>query len=123
MEPLIRPLGYNWEIGVGLLGSFAAREVFISSLAMVYSLADEEDSSLALENTLKTKRADGTFTLPTALSLLVFYVYACMCMSTLAVCKRETGSWGWTTLMFGYMTALAYIGALITYQVAIRVLV
>lgn len=118
MEPIIKPLGYNWEIGVGLLASFAAREVFISSLATVYNLQDEESSAESLTQVLQHKRAQGTFTLATALSLMVFYVFACQCMSTLAVCRRETGSWGWTIFMFGYMTALAYGAALVTYQIA-----
>lgn len=121
IEPVIQPLGYNWEIGVGLLASFAAREVFISSLSTVYHL-QEEGSSDSLLTVLKNKQAEGTFTLATALSLMVFYVFACQCMSTLAVCRRETGSWRWTAFMFTYMTALAYIAAYITYQTASRFL-
>lgn len=117
MEPAIEPLGFNWEIGVGILASFAAREVFISSLSTVYNLqASDDDSARSLLNVLTEKKAAGTFTTLTAISLMVFYVFACQCMSTLAVCKRETGSWRWTGFMFLYMTGLAYIASFITYN-------
>jgi ferrous iron transport protein B len=118
IEPVIKPLGLNWEIGVGILASFAAREVFISSLATVYNLQNEDSASESLTQVLRDKRADGTFTVAMALSLMVFYVFACQCMSTLAVCRRETGSWGWTVFMFTYMTALAYFASYITYHLA-----
>jgi len=118
MEPVIQPLGYNWEIGVGLLASFAAREVFVSSLATVYNLESSEDSSASLLEVLKGKNISGDFTLATALSLMVFYVFACQCMSTLAVCRRETGSWRWVFFMFSYMTLMAYGAAYITYKIA-----
>lgn len=120
MEPVIKPLGFNWEIGVGLLASFAAREVFISSLATVYNLQDNDSASESLTHVLKAKKANGSFTLATALSLMVFYVFACQCMSTLAVCRRETGSWGWTAFMFGYMTSLAYAASFLTYRLALH---
>jgi ferrous iron transport protein B len=124
MEPVIKPLGFNWEVGVGLLASFAAREFFISSLSTVYNLekdkGDEEHRSLI--GVLKQREQEGTFSLAAALSLMVFYVFCCQCMSTLAVTRRETGSWGWTIFMFSYMTSMAYIAALITYQVGIRFL-
>ncbi len=116
MEPIIKPLGFNWEIGVGLLASFAAREVFVSSLATVYNIEDDSESSKSLVQHLRAQKADGSFTTLSALSLLVFYVFACQCMSTLAVCRRETGSWSWTAFMFIYMTALAYISSLVTFQ-------
>lgn len=119
IEPIIEPLGYNWEIGVGLLTSFAAREVFVSALATVYNVSDEDDSSQSVLSEIRKKREQGEFTLATALSLLVFYVFACQCMSTLAVCRRETGSWWWTGFMFAYMTALAYGAALVTYKLAV----
>lgn len=117
IEPIIKPLGFNWEIGVGLIASFAAREVFVSTLATIYNL-DSEDQSPSLIKVLKEKNRIGAFTLPSALSLMVFYVFACQCMSTLAVCKRETGSWWWVGLMFGYMTILAYSMSFFTYQIA-----
>ena len=117
IEPVIKPLGFNWEIGVSVLASFAAREVFVSSLATVYNLQEEDDdSSKNLIELLKEKRREGTFSSATAASLLVFYVFACMCMSTLAVCKRETGSWAWAGVMFSYMTILGYTLAALTYH-------
>lgn len=119
MEPAIKPLGYNWEIGVGILASLAAREVFVSSLATIYNLEGEDDeaASMSLVSTLKDKRDRGEVPLKSALSLMVFYVFACMCMSTVAAARRETGSWGWSAFMFAYMTALAYGGAWLTYTV------
>jgi len=117
MEPIIKPLGYNWEIGVGILASFAAREVFVSALSTVYNLESEETNSDSLIEILKSKKAAGTFSTAAALSLMVFYVFACQCMSTLAVCKRETGSWGWTGFMFVYMTIMAYVAAFATYHI------
>jgi len=127
MEPVIKPLGFNWEIGIGILASFAAREVFVSSLATVYNIAeseegDDESKQRGLISVLKEKRASGNFTTLTALSLMIFYVFACQCMSTLAICRRETGSWKWTGVMFAYMTALAYGASLLTYQLGMRIL-
>ena len=119
MEPAIKPLGYNWEIGVGLLASFAAREVFVSSLATVYNLEAGNDAAQPLVAALRERRERGTFTVASALSLMVFYVFACQCMSTLAVCRRETGSWTWVCFMFLYMGALAWVGAFITYRLAV----
>ncbi|MCB0335614.1 MAG: ferrous iron transport protein B [Bdellovibrionales bacterium] len=122
VEPVIKPLGYNWEIGIALLTSFAAREVFISTLGTVYNLGDESDDVQSLSTHLKSKKnEDGStgFKFATGMSLLVFYVFACQCMSTLAVCKRETGSWVWPAVMFGYMTTLAYGAAWITYRLCV----
>ena len=116
IEPAIAPLGYNWELGVSLIASFAAREVFVSSLATVYNLETDSDSNQSLIQTLRSKNAAGTFSTSTALSLMVFFVFACQCMSTIAICRRETGSWAWTGLMFGYMTVLAYGAAFVVYH-------
>ena len=119
IEPAIKPLGFNWEIGISLLASFAAREVFVSSLATVYNIADKDDSaSESLVTVLQQKKATGEYSLPTALSLMVFYVFACQCISTLAICKRETNSWRWPIYMFLYMTALAYGASFVTYQLS-----
>lgn len=119
IEPVIEPLGFNWEIGVSIIASFAAREVFVSSLATVYNVTKDDDStSESLLAALRKRQAQGSFSLPTAFSLMVFYVFACQCMSTLAVCRRETGSWKWSVLMFSYMTLLAYGAAFITYRAA-----
>jgi ferrous iron transport protein B len=121
VEPAIRPLGFNWEIGFGIIASFPAREVFITGLSTVLRVQDDdEESHPSLINTLREMRADGSFSTLTAISLMVFYVFACQCMSTLAVCRRETGSWLWTGAMFTYMTTLAYFASLLTYQIGIR---
>ncbi|NDC39225.1 MAG: ferrous iron transport protein B, partial [Proteobacteria bacterium] len=118
MEPVIKPLGFNWEIGVGILASFAAREVFVTSLATVYNLQDADDTSQSLISMLQHRHASGEMTTASALSLMVFFVFACQCMSTIAVCRRETGSWRWPAFMFGYMTALAYGAAWVAYRTA-----
>jgi ferrous iron transport protein B len=125
LEPVIRPLGFDWRIGVSIVASFAAREVFVGSMATVNNLenVDERSESLieALRHTINTRTGER-YTLAVALSLMVFYCFACQCMSTLAVCRRETGSWRWPTFMFVYMTLLAYGASLVTYQIASRVL-
>lgn len=122
IEPAIKPLGFNWEIGVGLLASFAAREVFISTLSTVYNISADDENNDSLIDLLEKKRDRGDFILPTALSLMVFFVYACQCMSTLAVCRRETGSWLWTTGMFAYMTVMAWISSFAVYRLALHYL-
>lgn len=120
LEPVIAPLGFDWRIGVGLLASFAAREVFVSTLSTVYNLESEAEATESLTLLLKESAASGEgFGLPAALALLIFYVFACQCMSTLAVCRRETGSWKWPGVMFAYMTFLAYGGAFITYKLSL----
>jgi ferrous iron transport protein B len=119
IEPAIRPLGYNWEIGVGLVASFAAREVFVSTMGIVYSVGDAEEDSGSLHAQMRAATwPDGSrlFTPLAAVSLLVFYALACQCVATLAVVKQETRSWLWPVLMFVYMTALAYLAALLVYQ-------
>lgn len=120
IEPAIKPLGFNWEIGVGILASFAAREVFVSSLATVYNIEDDGAATRSLSSSLRTRREQGRFSTLSAISLMVFYVFACQCMSTLAVCRRETGSWKWPIVMFVYMTTLAYLLSLATYQIGLR---
>ena len=121
IEPVIKPLGFNWEIGFGIISSFPAREVFVSSLSTVLNVSDSEDDyHRSLIELLQKKREEGSFSTYTAVSLMVFYVFACQCMSTLAVCRRETGSWRWTFFMFGYMTTLAYVASLLTYQIGVR---
>jgi ferrous iron transport protein B len=120
IEPVIRPLGYDWKIGIALITSFAAREVFVGTMATLYSVGESEDSS---GNTLtkkmeSAKRPDGSLVYSTAtgFSLLIFYLLAMQCMSTLAVVKRETGSWKWPIIQLLYMTGLAYLLSFITYQ-------
>jgi len=120
IEPVIEPLGFDWKIGVGIIGSFAAREVLISTLGVVYGIGGEADEeSVPLRTALQSAaRNDGTpiFTPLTGLSLMVFFLFASQCMSTLAVVKRESGSWRWVAFMFTYMTGLAYVAALVVYQ-------
>ncbi len=119
IEPAIEPLGFDWKIGIGVLASFAAREVLVSTLAIIYSVGEADEESVALRDRLRNSRKpDGTpsFNWLMALSLMVFFVLACQCMATLAVVKRETNSWRWPLFMFGYMTVLAYVASLIVYQ-------
>jgi ferrous iron transport protein B len=120
MEPAIAPLGFDWKIGIALVTSFAAREVFVGTMATIYSLGGEDFE----ENTLREQMlADinprtglPLFDLATTFSLLLFYAFAMQCMSTLAITRRETRSWKWPALQFGYMTGLAYLASLLAYQ-------
>lgn len=119
LEPAIAPLGYDWKIGIALVTSFAAREVFVGTMATLYSVGDDDDGSSLLKEKMKAAvRPDGTpvFTLASGLSLLIFYVFAMQCMSTLAVVKRETRSWKWPVIQLVYMTGLAYLLSLLVYQ-------
>jgi ferrous iron transport protein B len=116
IEPVIKPLGYDWKIGIALITSFAAREVFVGTMATLYSVEDSND--VGLRDKLKAaKHPDGTavYTLSAALSLMVFYVLAMQCMSTLAVVKRETKTWKWPIIQLIYMTGLAYCLSWLTY--------
>ena len=121
IEPVIRPLGFDWKIGIALITSFAAREVFVGTMATLYSVGDNVDENSA---TLRQKMnaavwPDGrkVYTLAAGLSLLIFYVLAMQCMSTLAIVKRETQSWKWPIIMLLYMTGLAYVMSFITYEI------
>ncbi len=120
IEPAIRPLGFDWKIGIALITSFAAREVFVGTMATIYSVEGGNDAD---ESTLRQKmdaatRPDGSrvYTLATAVSLMIFYVLAMQCMSTLAVVKRETRSWKWPLIQLIYMTSLAYLCSFVAYQ-------
>lgn len=118
IEPIIEPLGYDWKIGISLITSFAAREVFVGSMATIYAVGDDSEVSRPLIDKMRAeKHADGTpvYSLATGVSLMVFYVFAMQCMATLAVVKRETKSWKWPLIQMGYMGVLAYIGAWITF--------
>ncbi|MFN5422846.1 MAG: ferrous iron transport protein B [bacterium] len=121
IEPVIRPLGYDWKIGIALITSFAAREVFVGTMATLYSVGEDADeNSETLRNKMKSAvRADGSpvYTKATGFSLLVFYLLAMQCMSTLAVVKRETGSWKWPMIQLLYMTGLAYLLSFITFNI------
>lgn len=118
IEPLIRPLGFDWKIGVGLISSFAARETIISTLSVVYNAGDDSENHSLVGAMQNAKRADGSpvWTPLVGLSLMVFFVLACQCMSTVAIVRRETNSWRWPAFMVGYMMVLAYVASLITFQ-------
>ena len=120
IEPLIAPLGFDWKIGIGLISSFAARETVISTLSIIYNVGEDSGTqSTSLVAAMRNaRRADGSrvWTPLVALSLMIFFVLACQCMSTVAIVRRETNSWRWPLFMVSYMLALAYGASLITYQ-------
>ncbi|MDQ3487289.1 MAG: ferrous iron transport protein B [Acidobacteriota bacterium] len=119
LEPVLAPLGMDWRVGVGILGAFAAREVFVSTLGIVFDIGDADEENQSLRESLReARRADGSllFTPLSGLALMVFFVLACQCMSTIAVVRRESGSWRWPIFMFSYQTAMAYVAALIVFQ-------
>jgi ferrous iron transport protein B len=114
LEPVIRPLGFDWKIGIGIIGSFAAREVFVSTMSIVYNLDDAEQDSTSLRDAFRRETwPDGrpVYTPSVCLALMVFYVLAMQCVSTLVITRRETGSWRWPLLQLGYMTSLAWVAA------------
>jgi ferrous iron transport protein B len=111
VEPVIKPLGFNWKIGIGLISSLAAREVIVSTLGTIYAVEGSEQSA-GLRSALQSELTPGG-----AVALLVFFAFAMQCMSTIAVVRRETGGWKWPAIQFAYMTLLAYVCALITNEV------
>jgi ferrous iron transport protein B len=120
LEPLIKPLGFDWKMGIGLVASFAARETIVSTLSIVYNVGKEADaeSPSLIEAVRNAKRPDGTpaWTPLVAVSMMVFFVLACQCMSTVAVVRRETNSWRWPLFMVAYMLVIAYVASFVTYQ-------
>jgi len=125
IEPVVRPLGWDWRIGCAVIASFPAREVVVGTFSVLYNLGEGEDeTSPSLRDRLQTATWEGTdrpvFTVPVALSIMVFYALCAQCVATLAVIKRETNSWRWPAFTFLYMTTLAYVAALVTYQVGAR---
>jgi ferrous iron transport protein B len=118
IEPIIRPLGFDWKIGIALITSFAAREVFVGTMATLYSVEEDGQGLKLREKMQSARRPDGSkvYTLAAGLSLMVFYVFAMQCMSTLAVVRRETRSWKWPFIQVVYMTGLAYLMSLLVYQ-------
>ncbi|HET6584239.1 MAG TPA: ferrous iron transport protein B [Nannocystaceae bacterium] len=120
IEPALTPIGQDWRMGVGIIGSFAAREVLVSTLGLVYGLEADDDDPKELREAIRNDTDPATgqrrYTPLTGLALMVFFVYACQCMSTLAVVRRETRSWRWPAFMFVSMTGIAYVAALIVYQ-------
>jgi ferrous iron transport protein B len=124
IEPALQPLGYDWKMDIGLVGAFAAREVFVSTMGITYAVGDVEDGHTdSLASAMKADHyADGrrVWTPLSAISMLIWFVLALQCMSTLAVVRRETGGWGWPIFMLVYMNALAYVIALGVYQIGLR---
>ena len=122
IEPVIKPLGYDWKIGIALITSFAAREVFVGTMATIYSVGSADENVLSIRDRMQvqTKRdsQEPLYDLPFGLSLLVFYAFAMQCMSTIAVVRTETGSWKWPIIQFVMMTGLAYTVALAVYQLS-----
>jgi len=137
IEPAVRPLGWDWRVGVATLASFPAREVIVGTLGIIYQQGEVDTDEIratawgeigetGLGKALRGARWDHdpqrpVFTIPAVLSLLVFFALCCQCASTLAVIKRETGTWGWPLFTFTYMTLLAYLAALVVYQVGSRI--
>lgn len=130
IEPLVKPLGWDWRIGCAVIASFPAREVVLGTLGVIYNLGDvdpgEEEGATQLVRLLKAATWDGTekkvFTLPVALSIMVFFALCAQCASTLVIIGKETGSWVWPTVTFTYMTTLAWLGAFATYQIGTMLL-
>ena len=123
IEPALKPLGFDWKIGIGIVTSFAAREVFVSTLSVVYNVGGDGENTASLAEVMKSERRDDgrkTYTPLTGLTLMVFYVFAMQCVSTVAVVRRETNSWKWPIFQTVYMTSLAWILAFLTYQVGTR---
>jgi ferrous iron transport protein B len=118
IEPAIKPLGYDWRIGIALITSFAAREVFVGTMATLYSVGENDQGMLLRDKLHAARKKDGTplFTLATGISLMLFYLFAMQCMSTLAIVRRETKTWRWPIIQFVYMTSIAYVMSLIAYQ-------
>jgi ferrous iron transport protein B len=128
LEPAVRPLGWDWKIGMATIASFPAREVIVSTLNIIYDLGkettDKHQRKALIEKLAADARPDGrpVFTIPVAISIMVFFALCCQCGATLAAIKRETNSWRWTLFTFSYMTLLAYVGALAAYRIGTAVL-
>jgi ferrous iron transport protein B len=118
IEPLVQPLGFDWKIGIAVITSFAAREVFVGTLATIYSVGSDEEETIKNRMAAEVRSDDGSplFDLASGISLLLFYAFAMQCMSTLAVVKRETNSWKWPLLQLSFMSTFAYLVALMAYQ-------
>jgi len=118
IEPIIKPLGYDWKIGIAIITSFAAREVFVGTMATIYSIGGDDDTTIKnrMRNEINPDTGGPRYTFATGFSLLVFYAFAMQCASTMAIVYRETKGWKWPLLQFGYMTTIAYLSALFIYQ-------
>ncbi len=120
IEPAIKPLGYDWKIGIALITSFAAREVFVGTMATIYSVGNDNEDDATLRDKMRSARRDDgspVYTTATGISLLIFYVFAMQCMSTMVIVKRETHSWKYPLIQFAYMFFIAYLGAFIAYRI------
>ena len=120
IEPVIRPLGFDWKMGIAIISSFAAREIFVGTMATLYSIGDDADNTTTIRARLKSERNPDTglpvYTPAVAFSLIIYYVFAMQCMSTLAVVFRETKSIKWPLLQIVYMSGLAYLCSFVVYQ-------
>ena len=119
IEPIVAPLGYDWKIGIGIISSFAAREVFVGTLATIYSVGSDEEETIKnrMAAEVNQKTGEPLFNLASGISLLLFYAFAMQCMSTLAIVKRETNTWKWPMVQLAFMSVFAYSVALIVYQI------
>lgn len=120
IEPAIEPLGFDWKVGIGLITSFVAREVLVSTMATIYNVEEADETSVdlrsALQNEVDPETGERVYTPLVAVALMVFFALACQCMATVAIVKRETNGWKWPIVMVLYMTALAYVGSFVVYQ-------
>ena len=121
IEPSIKPLGYDWKIGIALITSFAAREVFVGTLATIYSVEAEDENTATIKEKMASEinstKIAKRFNFPVGMSLLIFYAFAMQCMATLAIVKRETKTWKWPLIQLFGMGLLAYVCSFITYQI------
>ena len=121
IEPVIRPLGYDWKIGIAVVSSFAAREVFVGTLATIYSVGSHSEEETTIKNRMNAEINPVTgvkiFNLATGVSLLLFYAFAMQCISTLAITKKETNSWKWPAIQLVFMSGFAYVVSLVAYQI------
>jgi ferrous iron transport protein B len=121
IEPVIKPLGYDWKIGIAVVSSFAAREVFVGTLATIYSVGSHNNEETTIKNRMESEIHEDTgekvFNFATGVSLLLFYAFAMQCISTLAIVKKETNSWKWPITQLFFMSGFAYLVALVAYQV------
>jgi ferrous iron transport protein B len=118
VEPVFKPLGWDWRVSSAVIASFPAREVVIAVLGTVYAVGDDADEGTLSARLKSAKRPDGSpmFTLPMVIGLLIFYALCLQCVATLAIIRRETNTWRWPVFAWTYMTALGYVGALLAYQ-------
>jgi ferrous iron transport protein B len=120
IEPAVRPLGWDWRIGCAAIASFPAREVVMGALGVIYNLGSDVDVAARMRAARWDDTGEAVYNIPVALSIMVFFALCAQCASTLVIIRRETNSWAWPAFTFMYMTVLAYLGALATYQLGMR---